>query len=122
MIDWLNPTNEMLAGLQAGREEMQNKMNQLYTQEELDKAVKEWKDKLYSFLQGLEIQNISEFLEEAEMANYQMLSVMVTQKIEKAVNDEREACAMICEENAKLSDDYQGHAHILDARVIRKRG
>lgn len=41
MIDWLNPSDEMLEGLQAGREELQNEIDQMYTQEELDKAVGE---------------------------------------------------------------------------------
>lgn len=49
-------------------------------------------------------------------------NVFLAHEVEELIQAEREACAGICEENAKLSNDYQAYAHILDARAIRQRG
>ena len=60
----------------------------LYTQEEFDKAVKEWKEKLFALMLGLEIENISKFLNEADIGDYGKLGLLITQKIKQAVKDE----------------------------------
>lgn len=60
-------------------------------------AVKNWKGKLFACLEGLEIENIPQFLEKAQKINYFMLSVMIKDRIKVAVEAENEACAKTCE-------------------------